>query len=150
MYVNGCGGSFVAKIYNITPDEAWEIGLSTMDELAITITQQDKANFLINGIIDTGDKTLLFRKPVTKIFTFAIVFLIFFAVLVLLFIVSKLKRSQMQALDCFFWLVFCLCFVLMAIFPDFTEFISRCFGFMSASNFVFLFVIEKTISTSTF
>ena len=27
------------------------------------------------------------------------VFLIFFAVLVLLFIVSKLKRSQMQALD---------------------------------------------------
>lgn len=30
------------------------------------------------------------------------VFLIFFAVLVLLFIVSKLKRSQMQALDCFF------------------------------------------------
>ena len=69
------------------------------------------------------------------------VFLIFFAVLVLLFIVSKLKRSQMQALDCFFWLVFCLCFVLMAIFPDFTEFISRCFGFMSASNFVFLFVI---------
>ena len=70
------------------------------------------------------------------------VFLIFFAVLVLLFIVSKLKRSQMQALDCFFWLIFCLCFVLMAIFPDFTEFISRCFGFMSASNFVFLFVIR--------
>ena len=72
MYVNGCGGSFVAKTYNITREVAWEIGLLVMKEMAVTITDEDKENFLINGIIDTGDKTLLFRKPVTKIFTFAI------------------------------------------------------------------------------
>ena len=72
MYVNGCGGSFVAKTYNITREVAWEIGLLVMKEMAVTITDDDKENFLINGVIDTGDKTLLFRKPVTKIFTFAI------------------------------------------------------------------------------
>ena len=72
MYVNGCGGSFVAKIYDISAEEAWELGLLVMEEMAVTITDKDKENFLVSGVIDTGDKTLLFRKPVTKIFTFAI------------------------------------------------------------------------------
>ena len=73
--------------------------------------------------------------------------LIFFAVLVFFFVIRKLKKSQMQVLDSLFWLLFSLSFVLLGVFPDIAIFVSNKLGFMSASNFVFLYVIAVLVMT---
>ena len=71
--------------------------------------------------------------------------LIIFAALVFTFVIRKLKKSQIQVLDSLFWLLFCLSFVLLGIFPEIALFISSKLGFMSASNFVFLYVIAVLV-----
>ena len=67
------------------------------------------------------------------------------AVLVLYFIVRKLKMSQIQVLDSVFWLFFSLSLVLLAVFPGIAVFVSRFFGFMAPSNFVFVYVIAVLV-----
>lgn len=71
--------------------------------------------------------------------------LIIFAALVFTFVIRKLKKSQIQVLDSLFWLLFSLSFVLLGIFPEIALFISSKLGFMSASNFVFLYVIAALV-----
>ncbi len=73
------------------------------------------------------------------------VLLIIFAAFVFNFVLRKLKKSQMQVLDSLFWLMFSLSFVLLGIFPEIALFISSELGFMSASNFVFLYVIAVLV-----
>lgn len=69
------------------------------------------------------------------------VLLLVCAVLVFVFVVYKLNKSQMQALDSLFWLLFSVSFVILGVFPQVAMWLSSFFGFMSASNFVFLYVI---------
>lgn len=71
--------------------------------------------------------------------------LIFFAVLVFFFVIRRLKKAQMQVLDSLFWLLFSLSFVLLGVFPDIAIFVSNKLGFISASNFVFLYVIAVLV-----
>lgn len=71
--------------------------------------------------------------------------LIIFAALVFNFVIRKLRKSQMQVLDSLFWLLFSLSFVLLGVFPEIALFISSELGFMSASNFVFLYVIAVLV-----
>lgn len=73
------------------------------------------------------------------------VLLIIFAAFVFNFVLRKLKKSQMQVLDSLFWLMFSLSFVLLGVFPEIASFISSELGFMSASNFVFLYVIAVLV-----
>lgn len=73
------------------------------------------------------------------------VLLIISAAIVLLFVVRKLKKSQMQALDSLFWLLFSLSFVILGIFPEIAITYSALFGFVSPSNLVFLYVIAVLI-----
>ena len=51
----------------------------------------------------------------------------------------------MQALDSIFWLFFSFSFVLFGVFPGIPSAIAGIFGFMSASNFVFLYVIAVLV-----
>lgn len=67
------------------------------------------------------------------------------AALVFFFVVRKLKRSQMQVLDSMFWILFSLSFVLFGFFPEIANYISCELGFLSASNFVFLYVIAVLV-----
>lgn len=67
--------------------------------------------------------------------------LVFFAVAVFYFVIRKLKKAQMQVLDSLFWILFSTSFVLLGIFPEIAVRIADLLGFMSASNFVFLYVI---------
>lgn len=67
------------------------------------------------------------------------------AVLVLYFIVRKLKKSQIQVLDSVFWLFFSLSLVLLAVFPSIAVFVSHLLGFMAPSNFVFVYVIAVLV-----
>lgn len=71
--------------------------------------------------------------------------LIFFAVVVFYFVIRKLKKAQMQVLDSLFWLLFSISFVLLGIFPEIAVRIADLLGFMSASNFVFLYVIAVLV-----
>ncbi|MGO5383722.1 DUF2304 family protein [Collinsella sp. LCP19S3_B7] len=71
--------------------------------------------------------------------------LIIFATLVFTFVIRKLKKSQIQVLDSLFWLLFSLSFVLLGVFPEIALYISSELGFMSASNFVFLYVIAVLV-----
>lgn len=71
--------------------------------------------------------------------------LIFFAVVVFYFVIRKLKKAQMQVLDSLFWLLFSISFVLLGIFPEIAVRIAGLLGFMSASNFVFLYVIAVLV-----
>ena len=67
------------------------------------------------------------------------------AVLVFVFVLRKLKKSQMQVLDSLFWLLFSVSFVILGVFPQVAMWLSSLFGFMSASNFVFLYVIAVLV-----
>lgn len=67
--------------------------------------------------------------------------LVISAIFVLLFIVRKTRKAQLQAIDSVFWLLFSFSFVLLALFPEIALWLSGVFGFQAASNFVFLYVI---------
>ena len=67
------------------------------------------------------------------------------AVLVLGFVIRKIKKCQMQAIDSIIWLFFSFSFVLFGVFPEIPAVISSWLGFMSASNFVFLYVIAVLV-----
>lgn len=73
------------------------------------------------------------------------VLLIVCAVLVFFFVIHKLKKAQMQVLDSLFWLLFSVSFVILGVFPQIASLLSGLFGFMSASNLVFLYVIAVLV-----
>lgn len=73
------------------------------------------------------------------------VLLVIFAVIVFYFVIRKLKKAQIQVLDSLFWLMFSTSFVLLGIFPEIAVCISGLLGFISASNFVFLYVIAVLV-----
>ncbi len=63
------------------------------------------------------------------------------ALIVLLFMMGKMKKSQMKAMDAVFWLLFSLSFVVLAAFPQIAGVLASFLGFQAASNFVFVYVI---------
>lgn len=73
------------------------------------------------------------------------VLLIAGAFLVCLFVVKKIKAAQMQVLDSLFWLLFSASFIILGVFPDVASAFSNQFGFISTSNFVFLYVIAVLV-----
>lgn len=80
-------------------------------------------------------------------------FLVIGAVLAFIVVVRKIKKTDMQASDSVFWLVFCGSLVIIAIFPQLAIDASGLLGFESPSNFVLLLVIAilivKVFSLST-
>ena len=73
------------------------------------------------------------------------IFLVASAIFVLIFIVYKLKKDQIQVSDSLFWLLFSCSFVLLAMFPQVATVISSALGFQAPSNFVFLYVIAVLV-----
>ncbi len=63
------------------------------------------------------------------------------ALIALLFMVRKIKKSQMKAMDACFWLLFSLSFVALAAFPQVAACLANVLGFQASSNFVFVYVI---------
>lgn len=73
------------------------------------------------------------------------VVLVVSALVVLLLMVRKIRKSQMKAMDAFFWLLFSLSFVVLAAFPDVATYLALALGFQAASNFVFVYVIAVLV-----
>lgn len=63
------------------------------------------------------------------------------ALLVLYFVIKKLRKAQIEVLDSAFWLFFVFSFVVLAAFPQVAFWLSSLLGFESPANFVFLYVI---------
>lgn len=79
--------------------------------------------------------------PVMLVNTFLRVFLTVIALVVLVFVLRKIKKSEMQSDDSVFWLLFAASFVLLAVFPQIGYFFADLFGIESPANFIFLYVI---------
>lgn len=69
------------------------------------------------------------------------VFLLIGAALLLVLVARKIKKSQFDTHDTFFWLGLSVLLILAAAFPQLVYVIADLLGFQSASNFVFLAVI---------
>lgn len=67
------------------------------------------------------------------------------ALLVMFFIVRKIRKFQIQTMDAVFWLLYSFSFVILALFPQLAEVVSNALGFQSSSNFVFLYVIAVLV-----
>lgn len=67
--------------------------------------------------------------------------LIICALLMLVFVTRKVRKSQFDTADSLFWLFLSGCLLIVAIFPGIAYFFSNLFGIQSPSNFVFLAVI---------
>lgn len=69
------------------------------------------------------------------------IFLLLGAVLLLVLVARKIKKSQFDTHDTFFWLGLSVLLILAAAFPQLVYVIADLLGFQSTSNFVFLAVI---------
>lgn len=68
-------------------------------------------------------------------------FLLIGAALLLVLVARKIKKSQFDTHDTFFWLGLSVLLILAAAFPQLVYVIADLLGFQSTSNFVFLAVI---------
>ena len=69
------------------------------------------------------------------------IILIVISVIVSLYALRKIKKSQLDIDDAFYWIVFSILLLVMSIFPKIPSILSRLIGIESPSNFVFLFMI---------
>ncbi len=69
------------------------------------------------------------------------IFLVAGAALLLVMVARKIKKSQFDTHDTFFWLGLSALLILAALFPRLVYSLAYLLGFQSASNFVFLAVI---------
>lgn len=69
------------------------------------------------------------------------IFLLIGAVLLLVLVARKIKKSQFDTHDALFWLALSVLLILAAAFPQLVAIVSNLLGFQSTSNFVFLAVI---------
>lgn len=69
------------------------------------------------------------------------VLLLLGALVLFMFIYRKLKKSQLQVDEAFFWIFFSTMLVIIGVFPEIGIVLARYFGIVSASNFIFLCAI---------
>ena len=63
------------------------------------------------------------------------------ALIVFVFVLRKLKKTEMSIVNSVFWLLFAAALVVAAVFPEVVFFFSDLVGIESPSNFIFLCVI---------
>lgn len=63
------------------------------------------------------------------------------AVLLLAFVLNKIRRAQLQTSDAVFWFVLAGCLVVLAVFPQIAYWLSDILGVLSAANLIFLAVV---------
>lgn len=68
-------------------------------------------------------------------------FLFVCALVVLVFILRKIRKSEFEIADSIFWFLFVGILVIFAVFPQIAYALSNFFGFAAPSNFIFLAVI---------
>ncbi len=76
------------------------------------------------------------------------ILLLISSIILFIFIYRKLKKSQLQLMEAFFWIVFSLMILLLGLVPEIGISLARLFGVVSAANFIFLCIIFLLIIKS--
>ena len=71
--------------------------------------------------------------------------LIIVCVVACLYVLRRIRRAQMEIEDAIYWILVSFALVIISIFPQIPDFLSRLLGIRSPSNFVFLSVIFVVI-----
>ena len=69
------------------------------------------------------------------------VLLIIASFLVLVFVLKKIRRTQLYIDDAIYWIVFSALLFIISVFPEIAIRAAKVLGIQSPANFVFLFVI---------
>jgi len=69
------------------------------------------------------------------------IFLILTSIAVTLYALRKIRKSQLDIDDSFFWIFFSVLLLVMSIFPQIPIFCAKLLGIESPANFVFLFML---------
>lgn len=69
------------------------------------------------------------------------IILIVVSVMTFIYISRKLKKSQLQVMDAFFWIVFSFVLMVIGVFPGIAMFFAKVVGVQSPVNFVYLVFI---------
>lgn len=67
--------------------------------------------------------------------------LIIASIFTFLYIVRKLRKSQLQVMDTVFWIVLATILIVLSIFPQIAYWIANILGIQSPVNFIFLLII---------
>lgn len=67
------------------------------------------------------------------------------ALLMLAFVLLKIRKAQLQTNDAVFWFLFAGCLVLVAIFPQIIFWMTYLIGIQSPANLVFLLIVAILI-----
>ena len=57
-----------------------------------------------------------------------------------IYVARKLRKSQIQVMDTFFWIALAMACILLSVFPGIASVFSVLMGFQAPVNFVFLFM----------
>lgn len=63
------------------------------------------------------------------------------ALVTLIFVIAKIRRSEIKTSDAVFWFFFVLCLLLLALFPQIAFTLSDVLGMESPANLVFLCIV---------
>lgn len=63
------------------------------------------------------------------------------ALITLIFVIMKIRRSEIKTSDAIFWFFFVLCLLLLALFPQIAFVLSDVLGVESPANLVFLCIV---------
>ncbi len=63
------------------------------------------------------------------------------SVLVLIYVLAKIRASKMQIVDSIFWIIFAILLIILAVFPGIAVFLSALIGIQTPFNFILLFII---------
>lgn len=63
------------------------------------------------------------------------------ALLILLVMLRKIRKSEVKISDSLFWFFFVITLIILALFPEIAYFLSNLLGIESPANLVFLYVI---------
>ena len=67
--------------------------------------------------------------------------LILMALMVLFFVIRKIRKASLRIEASIFWVIFSLLLVIMALFPELSALAARILGVTSPANLVFAFII---------
>ena len=71
--------------------------------------------------------------------------LIIMSVITFFFVIKQIRRNKIEIGESLFWIVMSIILVIVSIFPQIPEYLSRLLGIQSPSNFVFLVAIFFTM-----
>lgn len=71
--------------------------------------------------------------------------LIVVCIIACVYVLRRIRRSQMAIEDAIYWIVVSIALVIISIFPQIPDFLSNLLGIRAPSNFVFLAVIFVVI-----